>query len=60
MPNDSMYFPLHVGAFGKEDIGVSRDDVGRNISKKNPFFCELTGLYWVIPFPLCVLFHIQE
>ena len=46
MPNDSMYFPLYVGAFGKEDIGISRDDVGRNISKKNPFFCELTGLYW--------------
>ena len=22
------------------------DNVGDNISKKNPFFCELTGLYW--------------
>ena len=46
MPKDKLYLPLHVGAEGKEDIGFKRDNTGKNISKKNPFFCELTGLYW--------------
>lgn len=46
MPSDDMYLPLHVGKAGKEDIGYQGDDTGDNISKKNPYFCELTGLYW--------------
>lgn len=46
MPNDSMYLPLQVGAQGKESVGFTRDDSGDNISAKNPFYCELTGLYW--------------
>ena len=46
MPTDEMYVPLHVGAEGKDDIGYIKDNTGYNISKKNPFFCELTGLYW--------------
>lgn len=46
MPNDSMYLPLQVGAAGKESLGYKKDDTGENISKKNPYFCELTGLYW--------------
>ncbi len=46
MPEDKMYLPLHVGAEGKEDIGYQKDNVGDNISLKNPYFCELTGLYW--------------
>ena len=46
VPEDKLYMPLHVGAEGKEKIGFSCDDTGDNISKKNPFFCELTGLYW--------------
>ena len=48
MPKDKMYLPLHVGAAGKDSIGYQRDDEGKNISKKNPYFCELTGLYWAI------------
>ncbi len=48
MPNDKeLYLPMHVGAEGKEDIGYLRDDTGENISSKNPYFCELTGLYWM-------------
>ena len=47
MPNDSMYLPLHVGAEGKNPIeGFTPDNTGDNISSKNPFYCELTGLYW--------------
>jgi len=46
MPKDKLYLPLHVGAEGKDDIGYQKDNEGKNISKKNPFFCELTGLYW--------------
>lgn len=46
MPEDSLYLPLHVGAHGKNDIGFTRDDSGDNISTKNPYYCELTGLYW--------------
>lgn len=46
MPNDKMYLPLQVGAEGKEDLGYQKDNTNDNISIKNPFFCELTGLYW--------------
>lgn len=47
MPNDKMYIPVQVGAEGKEKIeGYQPDNVGENISNKNPYFCELTGLYW--------------
>lgn len=46
MPVDEMYLPLHVGAAGKDSIGYQRDDEGENISNLNPYFCELTGLYW--------------
>lgn len=46
MPTDEMYIPVHVGAEGKEDLGYVKDNIGDNISSKNPFYCELTGLYW--------------
>ena len=46
MPTDLIYLPLQVGAKGKESIGYQRDDEGENISDLNPYFCELTGLYW--------------
>ena len=46
MPEDNIYIPLYVGSKGKESIGFERDDNGINISEKNPYFCELTGLYW--------------
>jgi len=42
------YLPIHVGATGKDIIEVAkvRDDQGDNISSKNPYYCELTGIYW--------------
>lgn len=53
MPTDKMYLPLHVGAAAEvdkngqeKDIGYHKDNVGENISVRNPHFCELTGLYW--------------
>lgn len=53
MPDDPIYFPLHVGAEGKKDadgndlnLGYVKDNTGDNISILNPSFCELTGLYW--------------
>ena len=46
MPEDDLYLPLQVGAAGKPKIGFAADDSGENISDKNPYFCELTGLYW--------------
>ncbi len=53
MPDDDIYLPLHVGAEGKIDmngkpldLGYVKDNSGDNISLKNPYYCELTGLYW--------------
>lgn len=47
MPEDDMYLPVYVGAKGKDSIeDYQRDDEGENISELNPYFCELTGLYW--------------
>lgn len=54
IPEHSIYYPLQVGASGKDSIipyaGASpylRDDEGDNISIKNPYYCELTGHYWI-------------
>lgn len=47
MPKENIYVPVQVGREGKEDLGYISDNVGDdNISSKNPYFCELTGLYW--------------
>ena len=47
MPTGEMYLPVYVGAAGKKSIeGYRRDDEGENISDLNPYFGELTGLYW--------------
>jgi len=48
MSEDPLYLPVFVGSKGKKDIGFQRDDEGENISEKNPYFCELTGLYWAV------------
>jgi len=46
MPEDKVYFPIHVGSEGKTGIGFIGDNTGDNISNKNANYCELTGLYW--------------
>ncbi len=46
-PSDKMYVPLHVGREEKEDLGYLSDNTGDNISHKNKYYSELTGMYWV-------------
>ena len=47
MPSDKLYLPLHVGAdSNKNKTSFKKDNTKDNISIKNPYFCELTGLYW--------------
>lgn len=49
LPDDSMYLPIHVGAELHPDIlpELQSDAVGDNISKYNPYFSELTAMYWL-------------
>ena len=47
MPHEKCYLPLHVGRGIGRDIGFAGDDTGESISWKNPYYCELTGLYWM-------------
>jgi hypothetical protein len=45
--NDNLYLPIHAGkALANFDLGFQGDDTGNNISKKNPYYCELTVQYW--------------
>lgn len=48
MPNNPIYYPIEVGAISREKhFSNYQDDLGKdNISKKNPYYCELTGIYW--------------
>lgn len=46
-PEDDIYIPLHVGRALSEDLGYLGDDRGENISSLNPYYGELTGLYWI-------------
>lgn len=48
MPNCDIYIPLQLNTEKNGEIKgfVYHDNTGDNISEKNPFFCELTGLYW--------------
>lgn len=49
IPNDPMYLPMHVGAALHPDVleSMQGDNTGDNISELNPYFCELTALYWL-------------
>ena len=45
---DPIYQPIMAGnARHEEKSAITGDDTGENISHKNPFYSELTGLYWV-------------
>ncbi len=47
IPSDSMYIPLHVGRALSKDLGYLGDNTGDHISTLNPYYSELTGLYWI-------------
>lgn len=47
VPPDALYCPLQVGSALHEDLGYLRDDTGDNISERNCYYSELTGLYWI-------------
>ena len=46
MQTEEIYIPIQVGAEGKEKLEYVPDNTGENISEKNPYYSELTGLYW--------------
>ncbi|MBQ0028905.1 MAG: DUF4422 domain-containing protein [Bacteroidales bacterium] len=49
LPVDKMYLPVHVGKSVHPDVylpGFQSDNEGDNISLKNPYYCELTAIYW--------------
>lgn len=46
-PSDPIYIPLQVGRACGEDLGYPGDNTGDNISAKNCYYGELTGVYWV-------------
>ena len=47
IPEDIRYLPIYVGAsISNLNLPYQRDDIGENISIKNPYYSELTGLYW--------------
>lgn len=39
--------PIQVGrVLSKEKLDIIGDNIGNNISSKNPYYCEITALYW--------------
>lgn len=47
-PKLENYVPIQVGAALNENrFGYQIDCEGINISEKNPYYCELTALYWI-------------
>ncbi len=40
------YVPVQVGAAINEKLPYAGDDTGDNISNKNPYYSELTAMYW--------------
>lgn len=48
MPKDNMYLSVHVGKalHPDKEFGYQSDAEGDNISGKNPYYCELTAVYW--------------
>ena len=47
MPSDPLYLPVQAGAaVSGVRFPYAGDNSGKNISAKNPHYCELTCLYW--------------
>jgi hypothetical protein len=47
LPSNSIYLPIQCGKEStKLDLKILGDDTGDNISNKNRYWSEITGLYW--------------
>lgn len=46
MPTESIYLPVQAGAAIHDSLSYIGDNSGDSISAKNPYYCELTVLYW--------------
>lgn len=46
MPDDRVYIPIQLGSAINTNLGYSRDDSGENLSAKQPYYAELTAIYW--------------
>ena len=47
VPQSNIYFPIQCGkAYTNKDLGILSDDIGDNISTRNTYWSEITGLYW--------------
>lgn len=49
VPDDAIYLPVQVGKALHPELvleGYQPDNEGENISEKNPYYCELTAIYW--------------
>lgn len=46
-PKAKLYKPIEVGSAINNTLPYLKDNTGDNISAKNPFYCELTALYWI-------------
>ena len=47
IPRDELYYPIQCGkAYTYKDLGIFGDDTGDNISSRNTYWSEITGLYW--------------
>ncbi len=48
IPRDEIYLPVQVGKVlhPELELGYQPDNDGDNISSKNPFYSELTAIYW--------------
>ena len=47
MKLDKIYKRLLVGQKSTDEKDILIDSTKDNISEKNKFYCELTGLYWI-------------
>ncbi len=45
-PKNSIYVPIVAGA-NQNHLPFLKDNTGENISDKNPYYSELTALYWI-------------
>jgi len=46
MPDDPLYLPVQAGRALHDPLPYTGDDTGDSISRKNPYYCELTCMYW--------------